>query len=147
MELRGKYTLLAEGARGQLAKVLIARYGLDRDREPPKFGLGLKEVWQVAPEQHKSGLVQHTFGWPLDNRTGGGSFLYHYGENLVSVGFVVHLNYQNPYWRRSKNSNGSRRIRWCVTRLRAANGSRMARAPLPRAVGSPCPNSRSREAH
>jgi electron-transferring-flavoprotein dehydrogenase len=97
MELRGKYTLLAEGARGQLAKVLIARYGLDRDREPPKFGLGLKEVWQVAPEQHKSGLVQHTFGWPLDNRTGGGSFLYHYGENLVSVGFVVHLNYQNPY--------------------------------------------------
>jgi electron-transferring-flavoprotein dehydrogenase len=97
MELRGKYTLLAEGARGQLAKVLIARYGLDRDREPPKFGLGLKEVWQVVPEQHKSGLVQHTFGWPLDNRTGGGSFLYHYGENLVAVGFVVHLNYQNPY--------------------------------------------------
>ena len=61
MELRGKYTLLAEGARGQLAKVLIARYGLERDRDPPKFGLGLKEVWQVAPEQHKAGLVQHTF--------------------------------------------------------------------------------------
>jgi electron-transferring-flavoprotein dehydrogenase len=97
MELRGKYTLLAEGARGQLSKQLIARFGLDRDREPPKFGLGLKEVWQVAPEKHKPGLVQHTFGWPLDNRTGGGSFLYHYGENLVSVGFVVHLNYQNPY--------------------------------------------------
>jgi electron-transferring-flavoprotein dehydrogenase len=97
MELRGKYTLLAEGARGQLTKQLIARFGLDRDREPPKFGLGLKEVWQVAPEKHKPGLVQHTFGWPLDNRTGGGSFLYHYGENLVSVGFVVHLNYQNPY--------------------------------------------------
>jgi electron-transferring-flavoprotein dehydrogenase len=97
MELRGKYTLLAEGARGQLSKQLIARLGLDRDREPPKFGLGLKEVWQVAPEKHKPGLVQHTFGWPLDNRTGGGSFLYHYGENLVSVGFVVHLNYQNPY--------------------------------------------------
>jgi electron-transferring-flavoprotein dehydrogenase len=97
MELRGKYTLLAEGARGQLTKQLIARFGLDRDREPPKFGLGLKEVWQVTPEKHKPGLVQHTFGWPLDNRTGGGSFLYHYGENLVSVGFVVHLNYQNPY--------------------------------------------------
>jgi electron-transferring-flavoprotein dehydrogenase len=97
MELRGKYTLLAEGARGQLAKVLIARYGLDRDRDPPKFGLGLKEVWQVAPEKYKAGLVHHTFGWPLDNRTGGGSFLYHYGENLVSVGFVLHLNYQNPY--------------------------------------------------
>jgi electron-transferring-flavoprotein dehydrogenase len=97
MDLRGKYTLFAEGARGQLSKQLIERYGLDRDRDPPKFGLGLKELWQVAPEQHKPGLVQHTFGWPLDNRTGGGSFLYHYDENLVSVGFVVHLNYENPY--------------------------------------------------
>ncbi len=97
MELRGKYTLLAEGARGQLSKQIIARFALDRDREPPKFGLGLKELWQVAPEKHRPGLVQHTFGWPLDNRTGGGSFLYHYEENLVSVGFVVHLNYQNPY--------------------------------------------------
>jgi electron-transferring-flavoprotein dehydrogenase len=97
MELRGKYTLLAEGARGQLSKQIIARFALDRDREPSKFGLGLKELWQVAPEKHRPGLVQHTFGWPLDNRTGGGSFLYHYDENLVSVGFVVHLNYQNPY--------------------------------------------------
>jgi electron-transferring-flavoprotein dehydrogenase len=97
MELRGKYTLFAEGARGHLTKALIARFGLDRDREPPKFGIGLKELWQVAPERHRPGLVQHTFGWPLDNRTGGGSFLYHYDENLVSVGFVVHLNYENPY--------------------------------------------------
>jgi electron-transferring-flavoprotein dehydrogenase len=97
MELRGKYTLLAEGARGQLTKILIARYGLDRDCAPPKFGLGLKELWQVAPERHKAGLVQHTFGWPLDNSTGGGSFLYHYGDDLVSVGFVIHLNYRNPY--------------------------------------------------
>jgi electron-transferring-flavoprotein dehydrogenase len=97
MELRGRYTLLAEGARGQLTKALIARYGLDRDREPPKFGIGLKELWQVAPDRHRPGLVQHTFGWPLDNRTGGGSFLYHYDERFVSVGFVVHLNYENPY--------------------------------------------------
>jgi electron-transferring-flavoprotein dehydrogenase len=97
MELRGKYTLFAEGARGQLSKQIIARFALDRDREPGKFGLGLKELWQVAPEQHRPGLVQHTFGWPLDNHTGGGSFLYHYDENLVSVGFVVHLNYVNPY--------------------------------------------------
>jgi electron-transferring-flavoprotein dehydrogenase len=97
MELRGKYTLLAEGARGQLSKQIIARFALDRDRDPSKFGLGLKELWQVAPEKHRPGLVQHTFGWPLDNRTGGGSFLYHYDENLISVGFVVHLNYQNPY--------------------------------------------------
>jgi electron-transferring-flavoprotein dehydrogenase len=97
MELHGKYMLFAEGARGQLSKQIITRFALDRDREPPKFGLGLKELWQVAPEKHRPGLVQHTFGWPLDNRTGGGSFLYHYEENLVSVGFVVHLNYQNPY--------------------------------------------------
>jgi electron-transferring-flavoprotein dehydrogenase len=97
MELRGKYTLFAEGARGHLTKALIARFGLDGDREPPKFGIGLKELWQVAPERHRPGLVQHTFGWPLDNRTGGGSFLYHYDDCLVSIGFVVHLNYQNPY--------------------------------------------------
>jgi electron-transferring-flavoprotein dehydrogenase len=97
MELRGKYTLFGEGARGSLSKALIARYGLDRDRDPPKFGIGLKELWQVAPDKHRPGLVQHSFGWPLDNRTGGGSFLYHYGDNLVSVGFVVHLNYANPY--------------------------------------------------
>jgi electron-transferring-flavoprotein dehydrogenase len=97
MELRGKYTLFAEGARGSLSKQLIAGFGLDRDREPPKFGIGLKELWQVAPDKHRPGLVQHTFGWPLDNRTGGGSFLYHYEDNLVSVGFVIHLNYTNPY--------------------------------------------------
>jgi electron-transferring-flavoprotein dehydrogenase len=97
MELRAKYTLLAEGARGSLTKGLIAHFKLDHDREPPKFGLGLKELWQVAPGLHRPGLVQHTFGWPLDNRTGGGSFLYHWGEGLVSVGFVVHLNYRNPW--------------------------------------------------
>jgi electron-transferring-flavoprotein dehydrogenase len=97
MELRAKYTLFAEGARGNLSKQLIARYGLDQGREPQKFGLGLKELWQVAPDKHQRGLVQHSFGWPLDNSTGGGSFLYHFGDNLVSVGFVVHLNYSNPY--------------------------------------------------
>ncbi len=97
MELRGKYTLFAEGARGHLTKTLIARYGLDSDREPPKFGIGLKELWEVVPERHQPGLVQHTMGWPLDNRTGGGSFLYHLDDRLVSVGFVVHLNYENPY--------------------------------------------------
>jgi electron-transferring-flavoprotein dehydrogenase len=97
MELRAKYTLFAEGARGSLSKTLIARYGLDQGREPQKFGLGLKELWQVAPDKHKPGLVQHSFGWPLDGSTGGGSFLYHFDDNLVSVGFVVHLNYANPY--------------------------------------------------
>ena len=97
MELRAKYTLFAEGARGNLGKQLIARFRLGDGREPQKFGIGLKELWQVRPERHRKGLVQHSFGWPLDNSTGGGSFLYHFGENLVSVGFVVHLNYTNPY--------------------------------------------------
>jgi electron-transferring-flavoprotein dehydrogenase len=77
--------------------MLEQRFGLRDGREPQKFGLGLKELWQVAPEKHRPGLVQHTFGWPLDNRTGGGSFLYHFDDRLVSVGFVVHLNYENPY--------------------------------------------------
>jgi electron-transferring-flavoprotein dehydrogenase len=97
MELRAKYTLFAEGARGSLSKVLLARFALAEQREPQKFGLGLKELWQVAPEQHRPGLVQHTFGWPLDSRTGGGSFLYHLDGGLVAVGFVVHLNYANPH--------------------------------------------------
>jgi electron-transferring-flavoprotein dehydrogenase len=97
MELRAKYTLIAEGARGSLAKRLIKRFALDKDRQPQKFGLGLKELWQIDASKHRPGLVQHTFGWPLDNRTGGGSFLYHFDKDLVSVGFVVHLNYENPF--------------------------------------------------
>ncbi len=97
MELRAKYTLFAEGARGNLGKQLLAKFNLGEGREPAKFGIGLKELWQVAPDKHRPGLVQHSFGWPLDNSTGGGSFLYHFGDNLVSVGFVVHLNYKNPY--------------------------------------------------
>lgn len=97
MALLGKYVLIGEGARGSLAKKLIAKYELDDGREPGKFGIGLKELWQVKPENHKPGLVQHSFGWPLDMNTGGGSFLYHLEDNLVAVGFVVHLNYKNPY--------------------------------------------------
>src|SRR5579863_457314 len=96
MELRGKYTLLAEGARGSLAKGIIARYRLEDGRAPQKFGIGLKEIWSVDPTKFQPGLVQHTFGWPLRHGTSGGSFLYHYDENLVAVGFVVHLNYVNP---------------------------------------------------
>ncbi|WJR80141.1 electron transfer flavoprotein-ubiquinone oxidoreductase [Bradyrhizobium sp. NP1] len=97
MELLGKYTLFAEGARGSLTKQLIAKYALDAKSEPPKFGIGLKEVWQIDPAKHKKGLIQHSFGWPLNNSTGGGSFLYHYDDNRVAVGFVVHLNYDDPY--------------------------------------------------
>lgn len=92
-----KYTLIGEGVRGSLAKEIIAKYSLDEGKEPQKYGIGLKEVWQVAPEKHKPGLVQHAFGWPLDWNTGGGSFLYHWGDGLVSVGYVVHLNYKNPW--------------------------------------------------
>jgi electron-transferring-flavoprotein dehydrogenase len=97
MALLGKYVLIGEGARGSLAKQLIARFGLAAEREPQKYGIGLKELWEVEPSRHRPGLVQHSFGWPLDNATGGGSFLYHLEDNLVAVGFVVHLNYSNPY--------------------------------------------------
>ncbi|MGN1289999.1 MAG: electron transfer flavoprotein-ubiquinone oxidoreductase [Bradyrhizobium sp.] len=97
MELLGKYTLFAEGARGSLSKQLIAKFKLDANSEPPKFGIGLKEVWQIDPAKHKKGRVQHTLGWPLNDKTGGGSFLYHYDDNRVAVGFVVHLNYTDPY--------------------------------------------------
>ncbi len=97
MELRGRYTVFAEGARGQLSKQLIAKFGLGEGREPQKFGIGLKELWKVKPEKHKPGTVQHAFGWPLDSKTGGGAFLYHMEDEQVMVGFVVHLNYQNPW--------------------------------------------------
>ncbi len=96
MELRGKYTLFAEGARGSLTKQILAKYALDKNSEPQKFGIGFKELWRIKKEKHKAGLVQHSFGWPLDPDTGGGSFLYHFDEDLVSIGFVVHLNYSNP---------------------------------------------------
>ncbi|WP_339037899.1 electron transfer flavoprotein-ubiquinone oxidoreductase [Bradyrhizobium symbiodeficiens] len=97
MELLGKYTLFAEGARGSLSKQIINKFALDAKSEPAKFGIGLKEVWQIDPAKHQKGLVQHAVGWPLGNDTGGGLFFYHYDENLVSIGFVVHLNYNDPY--------------------------------------------------
>jgi electron-transferring-flavoprotein dehydrogenase len=97
MNLLGKYTLFAEGARGSLTKRLGAKFGLHEGRDYQKFGIGLKELWELKPEHHKRGLVMHTMGWPLDNSTGGGVFLYHWGENFCSIGFVVHLNYSNPY--------------------------------------------------
>ena len=97
MELLGKYTLIAEGVRGSLAKQLISKFKLDAGSEPQKFGIGLKELWQLPKEKHQPGLVVHTMGWPLSNDTGGGSFMYHWGDGFVSVGFVVHLNYKNPF--------------------------------------------------
>jgi electron-transferring-flavoprotein dehydrogenase len=97
LELHAKYTLLAEGARGSLSKVLIDKYELQADRDPQKYGIGIKELWQVPPDKFQPGLVQHSMGWPLDNSTGGGSFLYHFGDHYMTVGFVLHLNYKNPY--------------------------------------------------
>ncbi len=97
MALLGKYTLISEGVRGSLAKTLIDKFDLDRDCDHPKFGIGIKELWEVDPAKHKPGLVQHSMGWPLDSKTQGGSFLYHLEDNQVAVGFVVNLNYQNPY--------------------------------------------------
>ena len=97
VEVIGKYVLIAEGAHGSLAKLLIEKFALRAGREPPKYGLGMKELWEVRPENHVPGQVTHTMGWPLGWRTGGGSFMYHMEDNLVSIGFVVHLNYDNPH--------------------------------------------------
>ena len=97
IELRAKYTLIAEGVRGSLAKQLITKFKLDANSDLAKFGIGIKELWEINPAKHKPGLVVHTMGWPLDTSTGGGSFMYHLENNKVAIGFVVHLNYSNPY--------------------------------------------------
>jgi len=97
MELRGKYVMIAEGVRGSLAKQLIERYDLSAGHEPQKFGIGMKEIWEIDPAKHKEGTVVHTMGWPLGKNAGGGSFIYHAENNQVFIGFVVHLNYENPY--------------------------------------------------
>ncbi|MFL5020941.1 MAG: electron transfer flavoprotein-ubiquinone oxidoreductase [Microvirga sp.] len=96
MELRAKYTIFGEGARGSLTKQMVERFGLNEGRDHQKYGIGIKELWQVKPEKFQPGLVRHSMGWPLPNNAGGGSWLYHFDDNLVSVGFVVHLNYKNP---------------------------------------------------
>ncbi|VXB89608.1 electron transfer flavoprotein-ubiquinone oxidoreductase [Massilia sp. 9I] len=97
MELHAKYTLFAEGSRGHLGKQLMAKYDLNKGKDPQTYGIGIKELWEIDPAKHKPGLVLHTAGWPLDNSTYGGSFLYHLENNQVAVGFVVGLAYQNPY--------------------------------------------------
>lgn len=97
VEIRGKYLLLAEGAHGSLSNIAIERFDLRRGREPQKYGLGMKELWELAPEKRRPGHVQHSFGWPLPNEVGGGSFIYHYNDGTAAIGFVVHLNYANPH--------------------------------------------------
>ena len=97
MDLHGKYVFLSEGVRGSLSKEVIAKYDLSAGKEPQKYGLGMKEIWEIDPEKHKEGSVTHTMGWPLGKNAGGGSFIYHLENNQVYVGFVVHLNYKNPH--------------------------------------------------
>ena len=97
MILNGKYVFLSEGVRGSLAKEVIAKFDLDANSDVAKFGLGMKEIWEIDPEKHREGSVTHTMGWPLGKKVGGGSFIYHIDNNQVYVGFVVHLNYKNPY--------------------------------------------------
>ncbi|MGI3169231.1 electron transfer flavoprotein-ubiquinone oxidoreductase [Pseudooceanicola sp. C21-150M6] len=97
MELHGKYVFISEGVRGSLAKELINKYELSEGHEPQKFGIGMKEIWEIDPAKHREGTVTHTMGWPLGSKAGGGSFIYHLDNNQVYVGFVVHLNYKNPY--------------------------------------------------
>ena len=97
MILAGKYVFLSEGVRGSLAKEVIAKYNLESGHCPQKYGLGMKEIWQIDPAKHKPGTVTHTMGWPLGSNAGGGSFIYHLENNQVYVGFVVHLNYENPH--------------------------------------------------
>ncbi|MGR3494211.1 electron transfer flavoprotein-ubiquinone oxidoreductase [Citreimonas sp.] len=97
MELHGKYVFLGEGVRGSLTKEVMAKYDLSKGHEPQKFGLGMKELWEIDPDKHKPGSVTHTMGWPLGGNAGGGSFIYHLDNNQVYVGFVVHLNYENPH--------------------------------------------------
>jgi electron-transferring-flavoprotein dehydrogenase len=97
MELHGKYVFLGEGVRGSLSKQVIAKYDLSKGHEPQKYGLGMKEIWEIDPAKHREGTVTHTMGWPLGKNAGGGSFIYHLENNQVYVGFVVHLNYRNPH--------------------------------------------------
>ncbi|MFD1509814.1 electron transfer flavoprotein-ubiquinone oxidoreductase [Lacimonas salitolerans] len=97
MELHGKYVFLSEGVRGSLSKEVIAKYDLQKGHEPQKYGLGMKEIWEIDPAKHKEGSVTHTMGWPLESNAGGGSFIYHAENNQVYLGFVVHLNYKNPH--------------------------------------------------
>ena len=97
MILNGKYVFLSEGVRGSLSKQVIAKYDLAKGSDVQKYGLGMKEIWEIDPEKHREGTVTHTMGWPLGSNAGGGSFIYHLDNNQVYVGFVVHLNYENPH--------------------------------------------------
>ncbi|MBS7350429.1 MAG: electron transfer flavoprotein-ubiquinone oxidoreductase [Comamonas sp.] len=148
MELLGKYTIFAEGARGHLGKQVIARYQLDAGRDPQSFGLGIKELWEIDPARHRPGFVMHTAGWPLQSDTYGGAFLYHLDDNKVALGFVTGLGYRNPYlspFEEFQRWKTHPRIRWYlenaqgeVTAKRLSYGARAINASglnaLPRTI-------------
>src|SRR5690606_1263801 len=97
IELHAKQTIFAEGCRGSLTKILFDKFNLRKDCDPQTYGLGIKEIWEIPKDKHKAGLIVHTTGWPMDSKTYGGSWMYHLEDNLVSIGFVVGLDYQNPH--------------------------------------------------
>jgi electron-transferring-flavoprotein dehydrogenase len=135
MELHAKYTIFAEGSRGNLGRQLIARFKLDEGRDPQSYAIGLKELWEVRPEEAQPGLTLHTAGWPLDTSTYGGSFLYHLDNRQVELGFVVGLDYANPYLRSSSAGRRTPRSGRCS---KAASGSATARARSRPAASSAC---------
>jgi len=115
MELHAKYTIFAEGSRGHLGKQVIARFNLDEDSDPQTYGIGIKELWEIDPKRHQPGFVLHTAGWPMNNDTYGGAFLYHLENNLVTLGFITGLNYSNPYlspFEEFQRWKTHRNIRW-----------------------------------
>jgi electron-transferring-flavoprotein dehydrogenase len=146
MELHAKYTLFAEGCRGNLGRQLEAKYDLRKGSDPQVYGIGLKELWDIKPEKHQPGLVVHTAGWPLDSDTYGGSFLYHADNNQVAIGYVVGLGYTNPYLSPFEEFSATRPTRRSAASSRAASASPTARARSPRAACSLCRNSYSRAA-
>ena len=153
MELLGKYTVFAEGARGNLGKQLIEKFKLDEGRDPQSWGLGIKELWEIDPSRHKPGFVMHTAGWPMASDTYGGAFLYHLEDNKVAVGFVTGLGYKTLTLARLKNSSAGRRTRTSATtsktrRARSRpSACRTARAPSTPAASTRCPRRCSLAAH
>jgi electron-transferring-flavoprotein dehydrogenase len=128
MELRATYTVFAEGCRGSLTKRLMETYDLRRDSDPQTYAIGIKELWEIPKEKHKPGLVWHSTGWPLPSDTYGGSWLYMLGDNLVSIGFVIGLDYPNPWLSPFDEFQRFKTHRRCAASWRAASGCPTARA-------------------
>ena len=141
MELHARQTLLAEGCRGSLTKGLFERFDLRRECDPQTYSIGIKELWEIDPSRHRPGLIVHTIGWPMDRGTYGGSWMYHAADNQVSIGFVIGLDYQNPYLSPSTSSSVSRPIRRSASTWKAGASAtvqgRCRRAGSSRSPGSP----------